>query len=50
MSDVKRESVDKVAHKIHQTSGGKITSEQAHRIAREQAERVNRQRRERGGK
>lgn len=48
MADVKRESVDKVADRIKQSSGGKITSEQAHRIAREQAERVNSKRRERG--
>ena len=48
MADVKRESVDKVAEKIRQSSNGQITSEKAHRIAREQAERINNKRRERG--
>lgn len=44
MSDVKRETVDKVAERI--ARNGNISSEQAHKIARERAEKINKQRRQ----
>ena len=41
-SDVKRETVEKVAERIKQN--GNVSSETAHKIAREHAEKINRER------
>jgi len=42
MSDIKRETVEKMAEKI--TKNSTLSSEQAHKIARERAEKINQRR------